>query len=120
MKAIDFIIHSLKNISKNILGISLKYAYDSTTDFHIVEVSPENIRRGNKEYEQMEYQIWKEFLKLYPDEDLIIGEVDESNNMSNLLYESTTTKNRKMDLYKYNKMKENNSFDEYSEYQLAA
>lgn len=29
-------------------------------------------------------------------------------------------KNRKMDLYKYNKMKENNSFDEYSEYQLAA
>lgn len=119
MNAIDFIIHSLKNISKNILGISLKYAYDSSTNFHIVEVSPESIRRGDDCYMEMEYKLWKEFFELYPNEDLVIGEVDESNDMDNLLYESTTTKNKYI-RFKYDTIEANNSFSDFSEYQLAA
>ncbi|MCL3851450.1 hypothetical protein M1P97_09145 [Parabacteroides sp. GYB001] len=91
MKAKDFIIESLVKISDKIFGISLRYAYDVNTDFHIIEVSPENIRRKNDEYMEMEALLWKEFYDKYPNEDILISDIDETNNMGNMLYENSST-----------------------------
>lgn len=91
MKAKDFIIESLVKISNKIFGINLRYAYDVNTDFHIIEVSPENIRRGNDEYMEMEALLWKEFYDKYPNEDILVSDIDETNNMGNMLYENSST-----------------------------
>lgn len=57
----DFVIETIQSIASKIPGISIRYAYDIQTNFHIVEVSPESIRRGSEEYMEMEYLLWKEF-----------------------------------------------------------
>lgn len=88
MNAKDFIISSLTKISNEILDIKLRYAFDETLNFHIIEVSPESIRRGDEKYMEMEYDLWKSFQQMFPNEDLLISEIDETNNMSNTLYET--------------------------------
>ena len=59
----DFVIETIQSIASKIPGISIRYAYDIQTNFHIVEVSPESIRRGREEYMEMEYLLWKNFKK---------------------------------------------------------
>lgn len=88
MEAKDFIIDHLNKISENISGISLRYAYDEITEFHIIEVSPESIRGGDASYVRMACDLWDSFHERFPDEDLLISDVDETNDMSNLLYEN--------------------------------
>lgn len=88
MNAKDFIISNLTEISNEIPDIQLRYAFDETLKFHIIEISPESIRRGNEKYMEMEYNLWNNFQQMFPDEDLVIGETDDINNMSNILYET--------------------------------
>lgn len=81
------ILSSRQSIASKIPGISIRYAYDIQTNFHIVEVSPESIRRGREEYMEMEYLSWKEFQEKFPEEDLLVSEPDRINNMENLIFE---------------------------------
>ena len=87
MNASDFILSRLDLVAKRIPSVGLRYAYDSVTSFHIIEVYPESVRRGCDEYTEMEYDLWIDFHKQYPEEDLLISEVDSTNDMSRLLYE---------------------------------
>ena len=70
----DFIIERLKKLSNMFKGISIKYAFDSITEFHIIEISPENIRRRDDEYIRWESEMWNDFFAMFPDEDLLISE----------------------------------------------
>ncbi len=85
METTEFIIDSLKNIHAQIKGIMIRYAYDKETNFHIVEVSPESIRRGNMDYIMLESQLIDEFFEKFPEEDLLISEENELLNMSNVV-----------------------------------
>lgn len=89
MNAKEYVIGKLKEVAKTINGISLKYAFDKITDFHIIEVSPESIRRGSEAYMKLESDLWAEFYSLYPNEDILISEVCESNDMANVIYDSS-------------------------------
>ncbi len=91
MEVKDFIISSLVNISNNIFGIYFKYAHDEVTNFHIIEVSPEEIRRGDNSYMNMEYGLWESFRNTFPNEDLLISAPNEINNMHNIIYESSSS-----------------------------
>ncbi|MDU0981191.1 MAG: hypothetical protein E7A68_19450 [Phocaeicola vulgatus] len=82
----DFIIERLKKLDNMFKGISIKYAFDSMTDFHIIEISPENIRRRDDEYIRWELDMWNDFFAMFPDEDLLISESCESNDMHNVLF----------------------------------
>lgn len=86
MTPIKYITTSLKKLSLSISNISIKYAYDNDSKFHIIEVSPEEVRRGNSQYMEWEKNIWDEFYDLYPEEDLLISEPDNTNNMDNVLF----------------------------------
>ncbi len=86
MNATDYIIEKLKNVAEKIDGISLKYAYDKATDFHIVEIAPESIRRGNEEYIKMECDIYTEFRRLFPEENILLSEVCRTNDMRDILF----------------------------------
>ena len=72
----DFVIETIQSIASKIPGISIRYAYDIQTNFHIVEVSPESIRRGREEYQEK-----------FPEEDLLVSDPDRINNMENLIFE---------------------------------
>ncbi len=85
MKAKDFIKSRLSYISDKIPGIGIRYAYDKKTSFHIIEVYPESVRRGDNIYMEFEYCLLQEFHSLFPAEDLLISEIDSTNDMSNLI-----------------------------------
>ena len=89
MNATEFIKSRLSDISDKIPEIGLKYAYDKTTSFHIIEVYPEDVRRGNDSYLEWEYNMWKDFREMYPEEDILISEVDETNDMGNMIFTKT-------------------------------
>lgn len=89
MKETEFIINSinfLKTILHNDSKLHIVYAYDKLTNFHIVEISPENIRRANNLYMDWEYNTIKEFTELFPNSDILISDIDKSNDMSNIIY----------------------------------
>lgn len=87
MSAQNLIISRLKAISSEIKGIKIRYAYDEITDFHIIEISPESIRRGSKEYIELENELSSDFYKSFPSEDILISGALKSNNMSNIIFE---------------------------------
>lgn len=87
MTSKEYIIEKLNNISNEIENISLRYVYDITTDFHIIEVTPESVRRGNEDYINMECSFWSDFHRLFPNEDILITNKCETNDICNLIYE---------------------------------
>ena len=74
MKSSRYITNQLKQWNKQFDGIHIKYTFDIETNFHIVEISPEEIRRGNEAYEQQELDFWMDFMRLYPEENILISE----------------------------------------------
>lgn len=88
MKEEVFLINALMEWCKRFEGIHVRYAYDSISEYHIVEVDPESIRRGNDEYKEAELALWTAFMEAYPEADLLISEPSKANNMANCLFES--------------------------------
>lgn len=88
MKEKEFLINALTEWCKRFEGIHVRYAYDATSEYHIVEVDPESIRRGNDEYKEAELALWTAFMEAYPEADLLISEPSRINNMENCLFES--------------------------------
>lgn len=89
MNAIQFLINRLENWCRNFSGIHIRYSYDAQTEYHIVEVDPETIRRGSDEYKREELALWMDFMEQYPEYDLLITEPSEANNMANCLFENS-------------------------------
>ena len=88
MTAQEFLKETLEKWKSLFEGIELKYAYDAVTEYHIVEVKPEAIRRGNADYKKMETQLWMDFMEQYPDECLLICDPSDANDMTNVLFET--------------------------------
>lgn len=88
MTAQEFLKKTLKEWELLFEGIKLKYAYDAVTEYHIVEVKPEKIRRGNVDYKKVEMQLWIDFMEQYPDEYLLICAPSDANDMTNVLFET--------------------------------
>ena len=88
MTAQEFIKKTLKEWVSRFNEIKLRYAYDAVTEYHIVEVKPEEIRRGNLDYKKLEMQLWVDFMELFPDECLLISAPSDANDMTNVLFET--------------------------------
>jgi len=90
MKPTEFIINLLnylKTIWPNDSKLHIVYAYDKTTNFHIIEIDTETDKYRNKTYVDWNIYVYKQFTKLYPYEDILISEPDECDDMSNVIYE---------------------------------
>lgn len=86
MGAKEFIKSQLEDLIQKVKGVSVKYAYEESTNFHIIEISPESIRRGSGEFIHWEYNLNNKFSELYPDEDLLISEPSFFNDMRNVIF----------------------------------
>lgn len=87
MNVQDFIISRINDLVKNIKDVSVKYAYEESTKFHIIEIQPENIRRGNDDYINWEYSLNQEFSERFPEDDLLISEPCFFNDMRNVIFQ---------------------------------
>jgi hypothetical protein len=83
-----YIINVLRIWAEKYEGIHIKYAYDKGSEFHIVYVTPDSIRRGSDEYMHDELELYDNFHKEFRDSDLLITNPLELDDMSNLLYNS--------------------------------
>ena len=88
MTAQEFLKKTLKEWELLFEGIKLKYAYDTATEYHIVEVQPEDILLGSPDYKKTEFQLWMDFMEKYPDEYLLICTPSDANDMTNVLFET--------------------------------
>jgi hypothetical protein len=88
MTAQEFLKKTLKEWESLFEGIKLKYAYDVMTEYHIVEVEPEDILLENSDYKKTEFQLWMDFMENYPDEYLLICPPSDANDMTNVLFET--------------------------------
>lgn len=90
MKSTEFIIGLLKTLQK-IWGCKYKlhivYAYDKTSNFHIIEIDTEQAAYKRNVYINWMFYVYKYFTELFPNEDILISEPDPCDNMSNVLYE---------------------------------
>ena len=82
----EFIKNVLKEWESTFKGIKLKYAYDEDVQYHIIEVEPETIRRGNKDYMSKEAQLYMDFMFAFENENILICNPSSANNMSNILF----------------------------------
>lgn len=88
MKEREFLINALNEWCNQFEGIHVRYAYDAATEYHIVEVDPESVRRGNEAYKKAEFALWTSFMEAFPDSDLLISEPSKANDMTNCLFDS--------------------------------
>lgn len=87
MNATDFIKQMMDKISSSVEGVSIKYAFEKSTGFHIVEVSPEAVRTENVVYKKLAHQFRVDFHEEFPMEDIIISKVSDLHDMDNVIYE---------------------------------
>lgn len=72
MTAKEYLIEKVKEIGIQFTDLAISYAYDSETNFHIIEVDTGAIRR-NRDFAKMEALLYQEFYDLYH-EDILITE----------------------------------------------
>lgn len=120
MTAKDFIISSIKEMTNQFSGIEVRYTYDETADYNVIEVSPESIRRGNVDYVDFENQLRDDFHSLFPEDDLLICERSEVNDENQLIFESASKKVELQHSTSYSFHDANTSFHGDCNYSLAA
>ncbi len=88
MKEKDYIINQIKEWAKRFKGIKLRYAFDTKTNFHVVEVLPEKIRRGDEEFVEQEFLLDESFAKIFPNADLLITEPNSLTESISTVFET--------------------------------
>ena len=68
----QLVVKHIKKWTETFEGIKINYSYDSPTDYYILEVSPESIRRGNDQYKKMEFDLYLEFMEKADNEGILI------------------------------------------------
>lgn len=86
MEPKDFIINWISTIFYKFKKVHFKYSYDETSNYHIIEVSPETFEQS-EEFAELYLDFTDEFFENFPEEDILISAPNEDNDMSNLVYE---------------------------------
>lgn len=88
MKETEYLLSVLEGWSKLFSGIHIRYAYDEAAEYHVVEIDPESVRRGDAGYKMEELQLYLNFMNRFPQSCLLIAKPCEAYDMTNILYES--------------------------------
>lgn len=83
----QYIKSKLGELKKVLIQLSYRYAYDSKTDFHIVEIEPYSIIEDNDIVFDILDEMQTEVYDTYPECNLVYSEESSCNDMSNLLDE---------------------------------
>lgn len=89
-----FLLKQLELLKTIVPKVNCSYSFEKDTNYHIIEVFPESIRRGSDAYINWERQLWKDFCETYQDEDLLITN-PLSENDNEIIYEYKGFENNK-------------------------
>lgn len=88
MNEIDFLISNVKEWSKVFPDLHIKYAYEHSTEFHIIEVEPASVLENNLEFRRMAHRTWRNFAKLFPNKELLIDSQADVHTMTDVKFDS--------------------------------
>lgn len=83
----EYLIEQLEIFTSKFCFISVCYAYDNESDFHVIEITHDGSLKKNLDFAKWKTGVWHEFYKMYPSEDLLITKQGRLTNKSNVLYE---------------------------------
>lgn len=92
MNEMNFVKSRLEDWSVKYPNIHLTYAYEQSTEYHIVVVEQIEAIKSNKEFRKEVRALHKEFDERFPDADIMISEPSDSYDMSNVVYDNTIAK----------------------------
>lgn len=89
MEIKKYIIDNLKEIKLSFSDVVFFYGYEDSTDYHIVEVYPEHIKKS-RDFILLKLDLIKKFNALFPNDNLLISSVDKYNDLDddNMIYVS--------------------------------
>lgn len=70
MRAKEFVIEALKELLGKVTTVKVRYEFDANALVHVVEVLPEKVYSSNKEYLGWEEQLYHDFVKQFPRENI--------------------------------------------------
>lgn len=85
----NFVKSRLEEWSVKFPDIHLMYAYEKSTEYHIVVVEQIDAIKSNKEFRKEVRALHKEFDERFPDADIMISEPSDSYDLSGIVYENT-------------------------------
>lgn len=85
MNAQEFIIGFLKEWCEQFPELRVKYAYEESSGYHIVEILPESLFK-DPTFRNEVFHKWIAFNKNCTEADLLISEPDPGYDMSNCLF----------------------------------
>lgn len=88
MNEIEFLISNVKEWSKVFPWLHIKYAYEHSTEFHIIEVEPASVLENNQEFRRMAHRTWRNFAKLFPNKELLIDSQADVHTMTDVKFDS--------------------------------
>jgi hypothetical protein len=65
MESFDFLKTKLEQLSKRFQNVKFRYQYDEFESEHIIEVTPDRVYSGSKEYAIAESEVIKEFVNQF-------------------------------------------------------
>lgn len=92
----EFIIAELQHICTKFPVLSVEYAYECSTLYHVVEIEPMEELENNYTFVEWELDFTERFEKEFEGENLLISEKSILNDMSNSLFSNTGNSCEKM------------------------
>ena len=85
---VEYIKQELNIFCSRFLGMSVRYAYEYSSNFHIIEIEPYEEFKNKDEFCQWATEFWGRFECEFEDENILISEESCLNDMSNLIFEN--------------------------------
>lgn len=90
---VEYIKKELERFTSMFPNASIRYAFESVSDYHVVEIEPYEELKMDSNFLDWAMKFWREFEEEFASENLLISERDEMlNDMSNLLYEHSSNR----------------------------
>lgn len=70
MRAKEFVIEALKELLGKVTTVKVRYEFDANALVHVIEVLPNEVYSSNKEYLGWEEQLYHDFVKQFPRENI--------------------------------------------------
>lgn len=84
----EYLIKELGMFSDKFEFVSVRYAYDYSSEFHVIEIERNESCQRDLEFAKWKTGLWHGFYENYPSEDLLVTRSGKINEFSVLLYEN--------------------------------
>lgn len=85
----EYLIKELETFSDKFDFVSVRYAYDYASEFHVVEIERGDSVQKDLDFAKWKTRLWHKFYENYPTEDLLVTRSGKIKDFSVILYENS-------------------------------